>query len=379
MKKKVCCVITNRASYTKFKELCYLLKRDRNITLQIVVASGVILEKYGSLIREIKNDGFRITEIIHMLLESQTLLSNAKSTGIGVSEFSSCFERIKPNLVLLMADRFEILSAAIAASYQNIKIAHIQGGEDSGNIDQKVRYAVSHLSDFHFPSTKKSYKKLVNILNNNKNIFYSGCPSIDLCKKIKKKSISNMKKIKSLLVGVGNNIDLRDDYIIVMQHPVTNEYGYGNEQIHETMQACRKINLNVIWFWPNPDSGTSSLSKYIRKKREKLKLEKFLFIKNVSPENFLFLLKFSKCIVGNSSAGIRESSYLGVPAINIGSRQNNRERAKNVVDCDYNSSQIYSLIKKQIQKKYKKSTLYGKGNAARNIFFRIKKILINLK
>ena len=126
MKKKVCCVITNRASYTKFKELCYLLKRDRNITLQIVVASGVILEKYGSLIREIKNDGFRITEIIHMLLESQTLLSNAKSTGIGVSEFSSCFERIKPNLVLLMADRFEILSAAIAASYQNIKIAHIQ-------------------------------------------------------------------------------------------------------------------------------------------------------------------------------------------------------------------------------------------------------------
>ncbi len=293
MKKKVCCVITNRASYTKFKELCYLLKRDRNITLQIVVASGVILEKYGSLIREIKNDGFRITEIIHMLLESQTLLSNAKSTGIGVSEFSSCFERIKPNLVLLMADRFEILSAAIAASYQNIKIAHIQGGEDSGNIDQKVRYAVSHLSDFHFPSTKKSYKKLVNILNNNKNIFYSGCPSIDLCKKIKKKSISNMKKIKSLLVGVGNNIDLRDDYIIVMQHPVTNEYGYGNEQIHETMQACRKINLNVIWFWPNPDSGTSSLSKYIRKKKRKIKIGKiFIYQKCLSRKLFIFVKIF---------------------------------------------------------------------------------------
>ena len=169
--KKVCCVITNRASYAKFKSLLIHLKKDKKINLQLVVAAGAFLEKYGRLDNEIKKDGFKISEKIHMLLESQTLLSNAKSTGIGISEFSSCFDRLKPELLVLMADRFEILSAAIAASYQNIKIAHIQGGEVSGNIDQKVRYAVTQLSDYHFPSTKKANQNLVRILNSKKYFF----------------------------------------------------------------------------------------------------------------------------------------------------------------------------------------------------------------
>ena len=375
MNKKICCVITNRASYTKFKSLLKYLKKDSKINVQIVVASGVILEKYGNLDEVIKKDGFKITEKIHMLLESQTLLSNAKSTGIGVSEFSSCFERIKPDLVILMADRFEVLSAAIAASYQNIKIAHIQGGEDSGNIDQKVRYAVSHLSDFHFPSTKKSYNKLKNIFGANKNIFLSGCPSTDLCKKIEKKNLNQLIKISSLFSGVGEKIDFRKNYVLVMQHPVTDEYGHGYKQIDETMKACLKLNTTIIWFWPNPDSGSSYVSKFLRTKRETLKLKNILFIKNAPPENFLLLLKFSKCIIGNSSAGIRESSYLGVPSVNIGTRQSNRERAKNVLDCNYNSNNILKSIKYQLKKKYKKNNLYGHGNAGYKIFKKIKFIL----
>lgn len=377
--KKVCCVITNRASYAKFKSLLTHLKKDKKINLQLVVAAGAFLEKYGRLDKEIKKDGFKISEKIYMLLESQTLLSNAKSTGIGVSEFSSCFDRLKPELLVLMADRFEVLSAAIAASYQNIKIAHIQGGEVSGNIDQKVRYAVSQLSDYHFPSTRKANQNLVRIFNSKKNIFLTGCPSIDLCKEIDKKSSKEFLKLSKYLTGVGNKVNLKKDYVIVLQHPVTDEYGQGKNQVLKTMNSILKLNLQTIWFWPNPDSGNADISKYLRIFREMNFNDKILFVKNINPQHFLLLLKYSRCIIGNSSAGIRESSYLGTPSVNIGSRQKNRERGKNVIDVNYDQKKILKKIKFQISKKYKKNHLYGSGNAGLKIYKRIKSILSTKK
>ncbi len=373
--KKVCCVITNRASYAKFKSLLIHLKKDKKINLQLVVAAGAFLEKYGRLDKEIKKDGFKISEKIHMLLESQTLLSNAKSTGIGISEFSSCFDRLKPDLLVLMADRFEILSAAIAASYQNIRIAHIQGGEVSGNIDQKVRYAVSQLSDYHFPSTKKANQNLVRILNSKKNIYLTGCPSTDLCKETNKKSYKEFLKLSNYLIGVGHKVNLKKDYVIVLQHPVTNEYGQGKNQVLKTMNSILKLNLQTIWFWPNPDSGNADISKYLRTFREMNFKDKILFVKNINPQHFLLLLKYSRCIIGNSSAGIRESSFLGTPSVNIGSRQKNRERGKNVISVNYDQKKILKKIKFQIGKKYKKDNLYGFGNAGLKIYKRIKSIL----
>ena len=377
--KKVCCVITNRASYSKFKSLLIHLKKDKKINLQLVVAAGAFLEKYGRLDKEIKKDGFKISEKIHMLLESQTLLSNAKSTGIGISEFSSCFDRIKPDLLVLMADRFEILSAAIAASYQNIRIAHIQGGEVSGNIDQKVRYAVTQLSDYHFPSTKKANQNLVRILNSKKNIFLTGCPSIDLCKEINKKSYKEFLMISNYLIGVGHKVNLKKDYVIVLQHPVTNEYGQGKNQVLKTMNSVLKLNLQTIWFWPNPDSGNADISKFLRRFREMNFKDKILFVKNINPQQFLLLLKYARCIIGNSSAGIRESSFLGTPSVNIGSRQKNRERGKNVISVNYDQKKIFKKIKFQIGKKYKKDNLYGSGNAGLKIYKRIKSILSTKK
>ena len=376
--KKICCVITNRASYAKFKSLLILLKKDKKIKLQLVIAAGAFLEKYGRLDKEIQRDGFKINEKIHMLLESQTLLSNAKSTGIGISEFSSSFDRLKPDLLILMADRFEILSAAIAASYQNIRIAHVQGGEVSGNIDQKVRYAVSQLSDYHFPSTKKAYQNLVRIFKSKKNIYLTGCPSTDLCEETIKKSYTEFLSLSNYLTGVGHQIDLKKDYVVVLQHPVTDEYGQGKNQVLETMKSILKLNIQTIWFWPNPDSGNADISKYLRIFREENFRNKVFFIKNINPHQFLLLLKHSRCIIGNSSAGIRESSFLGIPSVNIGSRQNNRERGRNVISVGYDHKKILKKIKLQIRKKYKKNNLYGEGNAGLKIYKKIKSIL-NIK
>ena len=372
MKKNIMCVITNRASYAKLKSLLVNLKEKSN--LQIVLAAGALVEKYGDLEIQIKKDGFRIVDKIFMLLDSQTLINNTKSTGIGILEFSNCFYRNNPSLVILMADRFEILSAAIAASYQNIKIAHIQGGENSGNIDQKVRYAVSALSDIHFPSTKKAYE-ILKRKELKKNIFLSGCPSIDLCKKIEKRKLEKLIKIFKNYKGVGQKVDLKKKYILIMYHPVTNEYISIKRQFEIFLNAIKSIEVNKIWFWPNPDSGSHFISNKIRKLREKNKLNNIFFIKNMSPDDFLLLLKYANCIVGNSSAGIRESSYLGTPSINVGSRQQNRETGKNVMNVDYNEKKIIKTIKLQLNKNYKKNTLYGHGNAGK----KIAKTILNLK
>ena len=365
MSKKIFCVVTNRASYTKLKSLLFLLNKKFN--LQVVLAAGALLEKYGELESEIKKDGFKIIEKIYMLLDAQTLVNNSKSTGIGVVEFSDCFYRHKPSLVILMADRFEILSAAIAASYQNIKIAHLQGGENTGNIDQKVRYSVTALSDFHFTSTKFAFKNLKKF-NDLKNVYFTGCPSIDLCKKVENNSRSKLAAIFKNYRGVGLPVNIMQNYLIIMYHPVTNEYKRISKNFQLFIDRINSIKIPKIWFWPNPDSGSHIISQKIRKLREKNKLPN-TFFKNMKPDDFLLLLKFSSCIIGNSSAGIRESSYFGTPSINLGTRQLNRERGNNVINFEnlnFSKKKFQNIIKSQINKNTK-NKLYGEGNAASKI------------
>ena len=171
--RKICVVITARTSYTKIKPILYHLNKKKSIKLQIVLAASAVLDKYGKVDDIVKNDGFPVDEKIYMLIESESLLNTSKSTGIGIIEFSSAFNRLKPDLVLVMADRFEVISAAISAAYQNIPLAHIQGGEVSGNIDEKVRHAISKLADYHFPSTLRSKKWLIKMGENSENVFHS--------------------------------------------------------------------------------------------------------------------------------------------------------------------------------------------------------------
>jgi len=377
MKKKIFIIITSRSSYSKFKSILDELKKKK-ISFEIICSSSSVLEKYGNLDKQIVADGYKVFEKIYNNIEHESLENNSKSVGLAIIEFSGLFRRFRPKMIMVMGDRYEVIAPAIAASYQNILVSHVQGGEISGNIDDKVRDAISCLSDYHFPATQKSALRLRTIVKNKSNIFNVGCPSIDLAKKIKeKKSLSfNFHKIYS---GVGSTINFFKKYLVVIQHPVTNEYGSGKMQILETYKAIIESNLQTIWFWPNSDAGSFDISKILRTKRELNKKEsgKIFFVKNMSPEHFLELVYFSAGIIGNSSAAIRECSFLGVPSINIGSRQNDREMSSNVTSVSYNKNKILKSIKKiLIKRKLKKiDKLYGDGKAS----FKIAKILSRLK
>tara|TARA_B100001250_G_scaffold149451_1_gene128010 strand:+ start:6500 stop:7651 length:1152 start_codon:yes stop_codon:yes gene_type:complete len=364
--RKICVVLTARTSYTKIKPILISLRKEKFVELQLVLAASAVLEKYGNTDKMVVNDGFKINEKVYMTIESESLLNSAKSTGLGIIEFSGAFNRLKPDLVMVMADRFEVISAAISAAYQNIPLAHIQGGEVSGNIDEKVRHAITKLADFHFPATLRAKEWIIKMGENPDNVFFTGCPSTDIAKKVINKPDLNFDLYEKY-GGVGSFPNLKNRYIVVMQHPVTTEHDKAEKQIEETLNAIKNINKSVIWFWPNPDAGGDSTSKAIRRFREQNNPKHLHFIKNMDPEDFLRLVYNSDGIVGNSSCAIRECSFLGIPAVNIGTRQSNRERSPNVVDVDYDRMSINKAINDHCNGKVKGVTLYGDGTAGEKI------------
>ena len=366
--KKICVVITARPSYSRIKSLLTAVHENPNLELQLILGASALLERYGSVIDTIKADGFKPNEIIHMVIEGGDLSTSAKSTGLGIIELSTAFNNLKPDIVLTVADRFETIATAIAASYSNIPLAHVQGGEISGSIDEKVRHAVSKLSDIHFVATEKSKERLIKMGESIDSVFLTGCPSIDIVKTVVENSLFKEFNPFDSYGGVGNKFDPKCEYLVVLQHPVTTEYSDTNYQIEQTLSAIQQLNQPTFWFWPNVDAGSDKISKSIRTYRENKKLENVYFLKNVSPEDFIKLLINSKCLIGNSSAGIRECSYIGTPVVNIGNRQIGREKGLNVIDSGYKSTQILQSIERQLSiGKYPQDNLYGYGSAGLNI------------
>ncbi len=366
-KRKIAVVITARPSYSRIKTVLEEIKNHKNLELQLIVAASALLERYGSAIDYIIDDGFNIIAKVYNVLEGENLTSAAKTTGLGIVELSSVFKNIKPDIVVTIADRYETMSTAIAASYMNIPLAHIQGGEVTGNIDEKVRHSITKLSDYHFVSSKDSFQRVKKLGENPKMIFNTGCPSIDLALKISKnKKLTFDPYIK--YGGVGSFPDLSAGYLVVMQHPVTNEYIDSRKNIEITLRAISKLKLTTLWFWPNIDAGSDGTSSGIRAFRESNKLKNVHFFKNMNGLDFLNLLDNSIALVGNSSVGIRECSFLGIPVINIGTRQNRRLRSSNVTDINYNVEEIIDSVNKVMKQNIrKKSKIYGDGNSGKKI------------
>lgn len=366
---KVCVVINNRANYGRIHSFLEELKKNNRIDLKIILGSSATIQRYGDMTKIIKNDGFKIYKKIYNQIDSDTPGGMAKTTALLIIEITNILEKMRPDYVLSIADRYENLAQVIAASYLNIPVIHTQGGEVTGSIDESVRHAITKLSHIHFPATKKAKKNLIKMGEDPSMVFNVGCPSIDPINSINKKIDKNFFNTND---GTGKKIDFKKPYITVIQHPVTTEYGKGVKQIKETLKAVKNLNLQIIWLWPNIDAGTDQISKVLRVFRDHQILNSnlvFRFYKNFSDKNYIKLLYNSKCIVGNSSSAIREGSFLGVPAVNIGSRQQFREKGKNVIDVSYDSSKILLAIKKQLKmkKKYKKSYLYGQGNASKKM------------
>ncbi len=373
MKKNICVVVNSRANYARIKTLLYKIYESKNLTLQLILGASGTLSRFGDLEKIILKDGFKITRKIYSIIEGENLETMAKSTGLGIIELSSIFSDIKPNFVMVIADRFENMSIAIAASYMNIPCIHTQGGEITGSIDESIRHSITKLSHIHFPSTVKAFNNIKKMGENPKNIYLTGCPSIDIAKStLNLKSKINFNK---KYFGIGCEIDFNKPYIVVLYHPVTTEYNLKNKNIKKIIGAISKIKLQTVWLWPNIDAGANQITKTLRTYREENKINNIRFYKNFEPHDYLILLKNCSCLVGNSSSAIREGSFLGIPAVNIGNRQKGREHGKNLISVKDNKKSILKAIQIQIKKKkYKSEKIFGDGKSAEKMIKIINKL-----
>uniref|UniRef100_UPI00404811E1 UDP-N-acetylglucosamine 2-epimerase n=1 Tax=Roseivirga sp. TaxID=1964215 RepID=UPI00404811E1 len=374
-KRKICVVVTARPSYSRVKTALTAIQNHPELELQLVVAGSALLTRYGSVIDYISDDGFEIKEKVYVVLEGENPTAMAKTTGLAVMELATVFNNLSPDVVVVIADRFETLAVSIAAAYQNIPVAHIQGGEVTGNIDEKVRHANTKLADIHLVASEDARERVLKMGEDAEYVFNSGCPSMDIAAEIKKMECLNFDPI-NVYGGVGSEIDFKKDYIVVMQHPVTTEYNQAKEHVWKTLNAITELGIQTCWFWPNVDAGSDGTSNSIRTFRETSNPQNIRFFKNIEPRHFLMLLMQSKCLIGNSSAGVRECAFLGVPVVNIGTRQHKRMRGANVLDVIYDKDEIKKAIQNQITHgKYEPEYIYGKGDAG----IRIANILSEVK
>ena len=365
--KKICVVITNRAHYARGKLVLKAINEHPELELQLIVAGSALIDKYGNIMTKIEEDGFKINKKITMLLEGGTPTAMAKTTGVGLLEFSTAFENLEPDIVLIRGDRYEILAPAIAASYLNIPLAHIEGGDVTGTIDESVRHAVTKLAHLHFATNELSKERILKMGEIPENIYNVGSPDAEF---LNSQDLTfNPNEIwKGETIGVGERPDLSKEYLIIIQHPVTTEHKKSKEQTEETIKAIHELKMPTIWIWPNVDAGTDELSKAVRVYRENTEQNHIQFVRFLDPTLFAKLLKNAACIVGNSSAGIKESSFLGTPAVNIGTRQQGRLKDKNVIDVSHDSEEIKEAILKQIKNgNYNQSELYFKPDTSKQI------------
>jgi len=366
-KRKICAVITARPSYSRIKTALQAIKDHPQLELQLVVAGSALLDRYGNAVNFIEKDGFTVDEKVFMVLEGENKTAMAKTTGLGVMELANVFYNLQPDAVLTIADRFETIATSIAAAYQNIPLIHLQGGEVTGNIDEKVRHANTKLADIHFVTSEDAKARVEKMGEDSAYVFNTGCPSIDLALKALNNSELSFDPIEKY-GGVGASFNLSSDYLVVMQHPVTTEYDQARKDITKTLTVIDEMEIPTYWFWPNVDAGADGTSNGIRSFREKYSPKHIRFFKNMEPDDFLQLLINSKCLIGNSSVGIRECSFMGVPVVNIGTRQNRRLRGDNVIDVSYNETEIKKAITAQLEKpKNSRSDIYGTGNSGKKI------------
>lgn len=368
MKRKVCVVITARPSYARVKTALEAIRDHPDLELQLVVAASALLDRYGDAVGVIEQEGFVIDRKVYMIVEGENLVTSAKSTGHGLAELATVFDGLKPDMVVTIADRYETIATSIAAAYMNIPLVHLQGGEVTGSIDEKTRHANTKLADIHLVCCESARVRVEKLGERPDRIFMTGCPSIDLARRTIEDESVDVAEVVGRYNGVGAPVDVTKPYFVVMQHPVTTEYEDARNHAVETIEAVEQAGYPTLWFWPNVDAGSDGTSKSIRVAREHGRLKNTHFYRNMKPADFLTTLINSRGIVGNSSVAIRECAYLGVPAVNIGTRQQGRDRGRNVIDVDYSRDAIAGAMTRLWGATDRpRDFIYGEGDAGRRI------------
>ena len=368
--KKILIITERRADFSRFKPIIKLIQKDKKLDYQLIVTGLHLVKKYGYTINEINKDKFKIFSKFKMF-DNEYFIKNdgaemVRAIGKVFLNISHLLKKAKPDLILSGFDIAANFAISVAGAHMNIPVAHIQGGEVSGTIDESIRHATSKFSNFHFTANKETKNRLIKLGEIPKNIFPVGCPSIDA---LLSENLINKKLIKKKF-----KIDLDETFLLVIQHPVTSEQDTLS-QINKTLSVIKNSKMQHLVVFPNNDSGSKKILQEIKKTN-------LNYVPTLTLSEYRTLLSGKMILLGNSSSGIHEAASFKVPVINIGSRQSGRYKPINVINVNYDKKEIEKAIKKvKSQSFYKKikniKNPYGDGKSALKIIQIIKKL--NLK
>ena len=346
MRRKVCVVITARPSYSRIRSALEAIRAHPALELQLVVAASALLERYGDAHTVIEKEGFTIDRRVFMILEGENLVTSAKSTGLGLAELATVFYDLQPDVVVTIADRFETIATAIAASYMNIPLLHIQGGEITGSIDEKVRHAVTKLATVHFASTEAYRNRILQMGENPDLTFNVGAPGIDAIYKL---TLLERSELEAAL-----EFSLEGVVAVVTYHPVTTERGAAKVQVENLLGAIEASGIRAVFTKANadPEGGAINrrLSEFCGADPTRFKL-----FDNLGQKRYLSCMKTLDLMIGNSSSGLIEAPSFWLPVVNVGDRQKGRVRARNVIDVGNGIEQISDGISRALSTEFRKS------------------------
>lgn len=359
--RRVAVPLVDRANYGRMRPVLQEIHRRPDLELQVMGAGSMVLERFGLPIAEVEHDGLPVASRIHLEVEGSIPTTMAKSVGFGAIEFASELQRLRPDIVLVVGDRYEMFSAVIAAAFMNLCIAHIQGGEVSGSIDESVRHAITKFAHYHFPSTRRAAEYVIQMGESPDRVFMVGCPSSDI-------SLEDRPPVTSEQInatGAGAEIDADAPFLLVLFHPVTTTFGAEGQEVNQILRALDEIRMPTLWLWPNIDAGSDHVSKALRVFRETRHPDWLRLAKNYPPTTYASILAQAGCAVGNSSSFVRDSGFYGTPVVLVGGRQEGREYSHNLVPVAPDSGAIRDQIRAQLAHgRYPRSDLYGDGTAS---------------
>ena len=367
MKKKILFVTERRADYSKLRPVIKAVKKSNKFDYYLVVTGSHLLKKYGHTINEIKKDGFKIYKKFNMFYDNEGDDPSTMTIAFGRAIFNltKIIKSLKPDIVFAGFDIGGNFAAAIIGAHMNIHVAHLEGGEVTGTIDEPIRHAISKFSHIHFTSNKEATKRLIKMGENPNTIFTVGNPSLD--------AIKSMKFVAREQLEKEFKIDLKKPFLLIVQHTVTTEIKNIDRYFLETIEAVRETDIQAIIIAGNIDAGSQKIKKIIEN-------SKINYYDHLEFEKYVSLLRYSSVIVGNSSSGIMEAPFLRVPSVSVGTRQQGRIKAKSIINVGYNKKQIKRAIRKAItDKKFldsvkKQKNMHGDGTATERIISILEKL-----
>lgn len=377
MKKNICIITGTRAEYGLLCPLIKKISEDDRLNSQLVVTGMHLSPEFGLTYKQIEEDGYKIDEKVEILLSSDTSIGISKSMGLAMISFSEVFDRLKPDMVVVLGDRYEIFSAVSVASISRIPVCHLHGGETTeGAFDENLRHSITKMSYLHFTSTEEYRKRVIQLGESADRVFNVGAIGIE---NIKKMNLLSKEELEESI-----NFKLDKKYAIVTFHPVTLENNTAKDQFKELLLALYNIkDLKVIFTKANSDTDGRIINKMIDEFVLNDK-ERFIAFTSMGSLRYLSAIKYSDVVIGNSSSGIVEVPSFNKPTINIGDRQKGRIQAKSIINCEPVKNDIEKAIERALSDEFLENIKdvknpYGDGNVSDKIIEKIKYFLENDK